>query len=97
MFISVFNEHGIEQVSFSIDSAIEVTPFATYLDVCLVQIPGMTSNSTPFSAQVLANQRGEPEPPNPDRFVTDLETSLQQKFSNITKSELVSQAPKNGE
>jgi hypothetical protein len=55
MLISVLTEHGIKQISFSIDSAIEVTPFATYLDIRLVQIPGVTSNSTSFLTKILTD------------------------------------------
>jgi hypothetical protein len=76
MLISVLTEHGIEQVSFSIYSAIEVTPFATYLDIRLVQIPGTASNSTTFGSEVLANEWCKPKLPYPDRFVTDFEPSL---------------------
>jgi len=76
MFISVFAEHRIKQISFSIDSAIEVTPFATYLDICLVQILGTAGNSTTFGSEVLANEWCKPKLPYPDRFVTDFESSL---------------------
>jgi hypothetical protein len=97
MFISVLTEHRIKQVSFSIYRPVEISPATTDLDVRLVQIPGMTSNSTTFGTQVLTNQRCKPELPNPYRFVADFKPSLQEKFGNVTESELVSQPPENSE
>ena len=87
----------VKQVSFSIDNAIEISPTTTDLDVGLIQIPGTTCNSTTFCTKILADQRRKPKLPYPYRFVTDLETSLQQKFSDVTESELVSQSSENSE
>ena len=97
MFVSVLTQHGIQQVSFSIYGSVEISPTTTDLDVGLVQIPGMTNNSTSFSAQVLADQWSKPELPNPNRFIADFKTSLYEKFSNITKTELISQPPEHSE
>jgi hypothetical protein len=93
MFVSVFAEHGIKQISFSIYCSIQVTPFATYLDIRLVQIPGMTSNSTTFTMKILTDQRSKSILPDTYRFVTYSKPSLQQKLGNISESELVSQTP----
>jgi len=97
MFVSVFTQHRIEQVSFSINGSVEISPATTDLDVCLVQVPGETSNSTTFSTKILADQRCKSELPYPDCLVTDFESSLQQKFSDVTESELVSQSSENSE
>ena len=67
------------------------------LDVGFVQILGTTGSTSPFSTKVLANERCKTKLPDPYLFVTDLEPSLQQKFSNIAESELVSQPPENSE
>jgi hypothetical protein len=76
---------------------VQISPFATYLDIRLVQIPGMACNSAAFGTQVLTDQRGKTKLPDTYRFVTDFEPSLQQKFSDITKPELVPQSPENSE
>ena len=55
MFISVLVVHRIEQVSFSIYGSIEIAPTTTDLDIRLVQIPGMTSNSTPFGTKIFTD------------------------------------------
>ncbi len=76
MFISVLTEHRIKQVSFSIYRPVEISPATTDLDVRLVQIPGMSRDSTTFDTQVLTDQRGKSKLPGPDSFITDLESSL---------------------
>jgi len=95
MLISMFAQHRIEQVSFSIYGTIKISPAATDLDVSLVQIPGMTSCTPACSTKILAHQRRKPKLPNPYRFVDDFKSSLQKKLCNVTESELVSQSPEN--
>jgi hypothetical protein len=57
----------------------------------------MTSDSTAFRTTILADQRCKTKLPCQNRFVADFETSMQKKFSNISKSEFVSQTPENSE
>ncbi len=97
MFVSVFAQHRIKQLSFSINGSIEVTPLAAYLDIRLIQVPGRTKGSATFTTEVGANERCKPKLPDTNGFVTDLEPSLQQKFSTITKTEFISQTPENSE
>jgi hypothetical protein len=97
MFISVLTEHRIKQVSFSIYRSVEISPSATDPNVGLVQIPGTTYHTTTFRTKVFANQWCKPELPHPYSFVADFKPSLQEKFGNVTESELVSQPPENSE
>jgi len=97
MFISVLTEHRIKQVSFSIYRPVEISPATTDLDVRLVQVPGWTSNSTTLVTQIRTDKWRKPKLPHPYRLVTDFKTSLQEKFGNVTESELVSQPPENSE
>jgi hypothetical protein len=97
MLVSMFTQHRIEQVPFSIYGSIEISPTTTDLEVGLVQIPGMTSCTSTFCTKVVTNQRGKPELPYPYRFVANFESPLQKKFCNVTESELVSQTPEHSE
>ena len=97
MFVSVLTQHRIQQVSFSIYGSIEISPTTTDLYICLVQIPGLTRHTSAFSTKIFTDQWCKPELPHPYRLVADFETSLQQKFSDVTESELVSQSPENSE
>jgi hypothetical protein len=97
MFVSVLTQHRIQQVSFSIYGSIEISQTATDLDVCFVQILGLTCQTSAFGTKIFTDQWCEPELPHPYRLVSDFETSLQKKFSDVTESELVSQSPENCE
>jgi len=55
MFVSVFTEHRIKQVSIMIYRSIQVTPTTTDFDNCPVQIPGTTGNSTSFSTKIFSD------------------------------------------
>jgi hypothetical protein len=50
-----------------------------------------------FLSKVLGDMRREAELPGPNGLVADLETTLKQKFRDISESELVSQSPENSE
>ena len=97
MLISVLAEHGIEQVSFSIYRPIQISPVTTHLDVGFIQIPGDSSLATTFGAKILTDQWRKSKLPGPYCLVADLKSTLQKKFRDITKTELVSQTPENGE
>jgi hypothetical protein len=95
MLISMFAQHLIEQVFFSIYGTTKISPAATDLDVGLVQIPGTTCHTTTFRTKVVTNQWCKPELPNPYHFVANFKASLQKKLCSVEESELVSQSPEN--
>ncbi len=69
-------ESSATEVSFSIDSTIQITPASADLDVGLVQIPGDPSLAATLGAKILTDQRCKSELPGADRLVADLEPAL---------------------
>ena len=81
----------------SVDGTVQVTPVTADLDIGFVQIPGTSSLPTTFRTKILTNEWCKSELPDPDGPVADLEPALQEHFSHIAETELVSQTPENSE
>jgi hypothetical protein len=95
VLIPLLAEHRVQEVAFTVDCPVEVTPAAVDPDIRLVQVPGTTGASAPSSPEPLAYQWGEAILPGPDCLVADLEASLEEQFGNIPEPQLVAKTPEN--
>ena len=93
----MFAEHRVEQLTVTIDRAVQVAPAPRDLHVRLVEIPGPPGTSLSPRAELIADEWCEAELPGADRLVADGVATLEQKFGDVSQPELVAQTPENGE
>ena len=89
ILVPVFAEHRLKQVSVPIDCPVQVSPPSVHSDVGLVQVPGNASVISSLVFELLDHQWSEPELPDTDCLVADFEATLEEKFRDVSETELV--------
>lgn len=75
--VSLLQEHGIYQVTTSVNRSVKVAPFATDFDLRFVDVPRVTSFSFTPETQLLGDHRREARLPVSHCLVGELQSSLQ--------------------
>ena len=81
-------EHRVDEIAFTIDRTIQVTPFALNLHVCLINIPASPNLTFTFATQLLSKQRREALFPLPYRFVREFVATHQKHADEVAQAEL---------
>lgn len=97
LHIPVLREHGINQVTISINGPVQVIPLPVDLDVGFVHVPGVTSLTPTPGTQLLRDEWCEASLPIPDCLMGKFEAPLQEHPGQIPQAQLVSQSPQDNE
>jgi hypothetical protein len=85
-------EHRIYQITFTVDSPLQVTPLALHLQVRLVHVPPSAHFSFAFATDVLGQLRSKPLLPIPYGLVRELEAAEEKHLRQIPQAQLVPQS-----
>jgi hypothetical protein len=85
-------EHGINQITLPVDSAVEVAPFPFDLYIRFIDVPAASGFSFTLAAELLSQQRCKPFFPLPHRFVTEFVAAHQKHADEVAQAELEQQS-----
>src|SRR3954454_18029902 len=95
--VAVLTEQHIDQVPGPVDSAVQIAPAPVHLEIRLIHIPAAAHRAAPAPPQVLGQGRAELGFPLPDSLIAEHDATHGEHLGQVTKTQLVSQAPEHHE
>jgi hypothetical protein len=89
--VAGFGNVALEDLALVVDRAPQVHHLAVHLDVHLIEMPSPVFEAPhaadPLPADVGGEQRTEPVPPVPHRFMTDVDAALEQEVFDVAQAQ----------